>query len=94
MPLTSYVTHDNIRAYRKGNAMNNKFNQHDKVTDGTFSGVVAEVIKFEDGGHAYAVRFDGGRAVRSEQDLTMVEKYVKPEKSFAEQCAEWLNENK
>lgn len=68
-----------------------KFNQHDKVTDGTYEGVIAEVINFEDGGHAYAVRFDGGRAVRFENELTMVKQYENPTKSFAEQCAEWLS---
>lgn len=72
--------------------MEQKFALHDVVTDGTYEGVIAGIIDL-DGGIAYSVRFDGGRAVRFERDLSIVRKYAPEAKSFSEQCAEYLKGN-
>ena len=77
--------------------MNTKFNVHDVVEDKDGRElVIANIINFDDGTHAYAVRLDnGGRTVRAEHEIVkVIRPYIAPAKSFAQECAEWLERNR
>jgi hypothetical protein len=70
--------------------MDKKFNPHDIVTDGTFTGRIYKTLALDTVEPIYDVVFEGGHAVRCERELTMIRKHVASDKSFSEQCAEWL----